>query len=296
MSNLIRQMGHVVIGSPDPEGAAKHLSDVTGVRVTDRDGDTVYTSSNERHHEVTYVPGNGEVIAMGLEVINAAALDTIYERAKSDGLQILSDQPIGPHYDRALRLVAPGGSVFELHTPIAANQTARYIGGGGARPKRIEHVNFWTPQIAAFKEFLEGVLGMELSDKTSDEVGHWYRAADGYHHCVAVLGTDELRFHHYAFDHNSLYDLQRIADNLHVLDEAMAYGPGRHGAGDNIFTYYLDPHGCLVENSTEMAHIDHWEPSVWDVSAGMAAKWINKWGTPPPPVFDTAGIPFAKTD
>ncbi|KAA3506449.1 hypothetical protein G6L63_00365 [Agrobacterium vitis] len=37
----------------------------------------------------------------------------------------------------------------------------------------------------------------------------------------------------------------------------MAWGPGRHGAGENIFTYYADPHGCIVENSVQMAHIDN---------------------------------------
>ena len=34
MVHLIRQMGYVVIGVPDPERSARDLADITGVRVT----------------------------------------------------------------------------------------------------------------------------------------------------------------------------------------------------------------------------------------------------------------------
>ena len=137
---------------------------------------------------------------------------------------------------------------------------------------------------------------MKLSDRTADNAGRWFRAEDGFHHTVALVASEGLRMHHYAFDHHSLYDLQRLADNLDTLGASLIYGPGRHGAGDNIFTYYLDPMGCVVENSVEMRHIDNdatYEPGVWDVSEGLEARWINKWGTKLPEAFINGGIPFA---
>ncbi len=36
MTHLIRQMGYVAIATPDPEGSARDLADMTGVRVTHR--------------------------------------------------------------------------------------------------------------------------------------------------------------------------------------------------------------------------------------------------------------------
>ena len=45
---------------------------------------------------------------------------------------------------RAVTIVAPGGAVFEIHSPIARNQPASY-NGVGARPRRIEHVNAFSP-------------------------------------------------------------------------------------------------------------------------------------------------------
>ena len=295
MSYLIQQMGHVVISSPDPLGAAEDLQETVGLRITEQDGETVYLTSNNRHHEVTYVKGAGKAVALGLEAVSAEAVDEVYKRAKSDGLTILSDKPIGKHYLRAVTLVAPGGAVFEVHTPIARNQPERYL-GGGPRPRRIEHINAFSPDTAAFGDFCAKTLSMKLSDRTSDDGFRWYRGADGYHHTIAT-GPGASALHHYAFDLHSLEDLSRIADNLALKSRSLVWGPGRHGAGSNIFTYYPDPHGCLVENSIEMARIDNdavYEPRSWDISEGLNGRWINQWGTPPTPGFLVPGIEFGR--
>lgn len=293
MSYLIQQMGHIVISSPDPLGAAKDLMETVGLRVTQQDADVVYLSSNNRHHEVTYVRGAGKAVVVGLEAVSLAAIDEVYRRAKSDGLTILSDKPFGPHYARGVTIVAPGGAVFEIHSPIARSQSERY-NGVGARPRRIEHVNAFAPDTLAFGAFCEKTLGMKLSDRTADDGFRWYRAADGYHHTIA-MGPGQSALHHYAFDLHCFEDLMRIADNLVMKDRSFVWGPGRHGAGDNIFTYYADPHGCIVENSIEMARIDNdatYEPRSWDISEGLNGRWINLWGTPPTPGFLVPGIAF----
>ncbi len=294
MSYLIRQMGHVVMSVPEPMAAAQDLCDVVGLRITEVDGDSVYLSSNNRHHEITYIKGDGGAVAIGLEAVSAEAVDEVAARVASDGLTILGDTPMGKHYDRAVRFIAPGGSVFEVHTPIARNQDMRYIGGGGPRPKRIEHINAFSPDTPAFGDFCEKTLGMKLSDQTDGGDFRWYRSEDGFHHTIA-MGPGEPSLHHYAFDLYSMEDLARIADNLNQKDRALVWGPGRHGAGSNIFTYYADQTGCLVENSVEMAHIDNdatYEPRTWDITDGLEARWVNMWGTPPTPGFLGGGVAF----
>jgi catechol 2,3-dioxygenase len=295
MSSLIQQMGHIVISSPDPLGAAKDLQETVGLRVTRTDADAVYLSSNNRHHEVTYVKGAGKAVVVGLEAVSVEAIDEAYRRAKSDGLAILSDEPFGPNYERAITIVAPGGAVFEIHSPIERNQSVHYR-ALGARPRRIEHVNAFAPDVHAFAGFCEKTLGLKLSDRTADDGFRWYRAADGFHHTIA-MGPGPSHLHHYAFDQHCFEDLMRIADSLALKDRSLVWGPGRHGAGDNIFTYYADPHGCIVENSIEMARIDNdatYEPRAWDISEGLNGRWINLWGTPPTPGFLVPGIEFGR--
>lgn len=115
---------------------------------------------------------------------------------------------------------------------------------------------------------------MKLSDRTADDGFRWYRGADGYHHTIA-MGPGASALHHYAFDLHCLEDLARIADNLALKSQSLVWGPGRHGAGGNIFTYYADPHGCLVENSIEMERIGNdasYEPRAWDISEGLNGR------------------------
>ena len=66
--------------------------------------------------------------------------------------------------------------------------------------------------------------------------------------------------------------------------------PGPHGA------VKVDADGCIVENSIEMYRVDNdavYEPRSWDISEGLQGRWINLWGTPPPPTFGDPGIVFA---
>ena len=239
----------------------------------------------------------GKVVLIGLEAVSPEAVDEVSRRAKSDGLTILTDRPFSSHCAKAVRFVAPGGPIFEVHTPIERDQSLVY-GGYGPRQRRLEHVNTFVPDAAAFGDFCEKLLGMKLSDQTADGNFRWYRAEDGFHHTLA-LGTvpGPSHLHHYAFDLHAMQDLVLIADNLNSKGRALAWGPGRHGAGGNVFTYYADPHGCIVENSVEMDRIDsdaNYEARIWDNSMGLASPWINLWGTPPTQAFLVPGIEFAE--
>ena len=54
------------------------------------------------------------------------------------------------------------------------------------------------------------------------------------------------------------------------------WGPGRHGAGDNTFSYFLDPNGNIVEYTTELERIEDdaaWEPRVWVATPEEADQW-----------------------
>ncbi|MGO1075473.1 VOC family protein [Inquilinus sp. CA228] len=295
MTHLIRQMGHVAFTTPDPEGSARDLAEIVGLKVTDRRDGTVYLSANQRHHEVSFRPGpRAEVLAIGLEAMDAAAVDEVQRRLRSEGIEILDDRPLGPGMERAVRFVAPFGAVFEVHTPVARDQARRHV-GPGSRPKRIEHVNLKAPDTLLVRDFLTRLLGMQLSDRTAGDEFLWFRGWDGYHHTVAVF-RGEPQLHHYAFDLHALEDLAGIADTLVLKDRALLWGPGRHGAGGNVFTYYVDPDGCVVENSTGMDRIDSdllYEARTWEISATLADRWINQWGSPPPAGFTDPGLPFA---
>lgn len=293
MSYLIRQMGHIALATPDPEGSAQDLAEISGPRIIDRAGHMVTLSCNSRRHEVGYFKSSRKaVLAVGLEAVNKDAVDEVRRRASAQGCEILSDRSYFPNIESVVRFRTPHGLIFEVHTPVPRDQSARYS-GHCAHPVRLEHVNVRVEDTKSFGAFCESVLGMKLSDRTTNDELLWYRAADGFHHTLAI-GTGEAKLHHYGFDANCFEDIASIADMLVLKNRKMLWGPGRHGAGDNIFSYYSDPNGCVVENSIEMERIDCdtlYVPRTW--SLGPESKVRNLWGPLEGPDYRAGGVPFA---
>ena len=56
------------------------------------------------------------------------------------------------------------------------------------------------------------------------------------------------------------------------------WGPGRHLAGSNTFSYFLDPSGNTMEYTTELETIDEdtWHPHLYDFSQPEVS---DQWGT-----------------
>ena len=61
-------------------------------------------------------------------------------------------------------------------------------------------------------------------------------------------------------------------------DLAPAWGPGRHGPGDNVFAYFIAPFGAVVEFSTAVEKVSE----DYEVGAPDDWKWppnhIDQWG------------------
>ncbi len=289
--HLIRQMGYLAIATPEPERSACDLCDITGVHETNRGDDYVYVSSNARHCEVAYLRDRRRGIrAVGLEAMDEGAVDEVQRRVQSEGLNILSDRPLLPRVKRAVRFATPFGPVFEVHTAIAREQVGAER-ANGKRVRRLEHVNLRASDPQGLHDLVVGVLGMKLSDRTTNYERAWYRAADGYHHTFACGPGSGL--HHYAFDAHTLYDLAGIADALVEKGRGLLWGIGRHGPGNNLFSYYLDPNDCVVEASFGLTRIEDDEghqPGNWPFDS--RSNVLDRWGSQPPDVYARALTPF----
>ena len=58
----------------------------------------------------------------------------------------------------------------------------------------------------------------------------------------------------------------------------LLWGPGRHCAGDNTFSYFLDPSGNTMEYTTELEELDEdtWHPHIYDLTDPQVQ---DQWGT-----------------
>jgi catechol 2,3-dioxygenase len=292
MNALIRQMGYVVVATPDPRGSARDLAQIVGLRITHESEEAAYLSSNAKACEVAFLSGQQRGIrAVGLEAVNDAAIDEILARAKSDNLEILSDIPLVNGVRRAVRIRTPFGPIIEVHTAVERDKESLPLLNDGRHVRRLDHVNLRASDCRGFHDFATRFLGMKLSDRTTNYERAWYRAHDGFHHTIAAAPGEGI--HHFGFDAYSVLDLAGVADNLVARGRALLWGVGRHGPGNNIFSYYVDPNGIVVEVSFGMERIENedcHEAGIWPFDAD--SRILDLWGSKPPETYGRSLSPF----
>ena len=148
----------------------------------------------------------------------------------------------------------------------------------GFHPRRLGHVNSLTGRLSEMVAFYCEVLGLGLTDRLGDE-GCWlHLGAD--HHAVALVGKGYYHFHHLAFELTDWGELRVALDHLAQHGRWLAWGPVRHGIGQNLAAYVRIPEEeCMVELYADMEQLrpDH-QPRTWPDNAHSS----NTWGILPP--------------
>ena len=93
------------------------------------------------------------------------------------------------------------------------------------------------------------------------------------------------RLNHVAFDVKDWQDLMRAVFFMGERGVRRMWGPGRHLAGNNLFSYYFDPEDNVVEYTTEVEQItsDDYVPPVRPMIP-------DQWGSLPPRVRVFDGV------
>lgn len=283
MQPLVQKLGYVALNVRDLDACVRDAVEVTGVALVEKTENRALLTSNQRHAElVMYRAGKDEIRRIGLEALTADAVDKVAARVREAGLSILSETPSLPTIERAVTFASSEGHVIEVHTPMAMDRPLRYV-GPGIHPRYIDHVNLTAADPERLVHELSRTVGLLLSERTTGHELCWLRAGDGRHHTVGVL-KGRTGIHHYSWEFANFSDFKRLGDILDSLDRVLAWGPGRHGAGDNIFAYYVDAGGFMVECTAEMEVIGdpNLPPRIVDPGENLSNyKVVNRWGALP---------------
>jgi catechol 2,3-dioxygenase len=281
---LVHRLGYVALNVADLRAAIDDAQKIAGATLVDETLERALLTSNQRNAElVLHRSEENSARCIGLEVMNAEAVDEIRTRVRKERLRLLSERPSLPSIERAVTFATSEGHVFEAHTPVPCDQPMRHQ-GPGIHPRFVDHVNLTAEDPTLISGELEKVLGLLLSERTNGYELMWLRAGDRRHHTVALV-KGKTGLHHYSWEFAEFGDLKRLGDALDCEGRNLLWGPGRHGAGDNLFTYFIDRCGFMVECNLEMEiiHQDNWQPRVVEVGANLSnPKVVNRWGTPPP--------------
>lgn len=271
---VIREIGYISLHSSDITRSVAHAQDILGLVETARSGNAVYmASSSKRHHDLVYLdaPQHG-VGQIGLIATNPAALDTIRTRVRDAGYPLISQSPLHPGVADGFAFAGPEGFMFEIYLQPEIVDVRL----SGYAPDHFGHVNLHPVDAGAMLRFFRDILEFRVSDAIGEDFAYFLRCNSEHHGIGIIKGRGWM--HHHAWQLQSIAELGQIADRLHEHGERLLMGITRHGAGNNLAAYYVEPTGAVVEIYTDMEHIyDDERPAVqWERENG---DWATLWAT-----------------
>ncbi len=154
----------------------------------------------------------------------------------------------------------------------AAPRKHRSLEKGEAIPTGLSHIVLHTPDVRKLARFYQDVLGFRLSDWIG-EFMVFLRCSPAHHRLAILPGPPALN--HVAFDVSSVDEMMRGLARMHEKGVTLSWGPGRHTAGNNTFTYYLTPNGNAVEYTSDLEEVDEttWRPTVYAPTPDITDQW-----------------------
>ncbi len=265
---------------PDLPAAERFYTDVWGLDVTARDSGRIWLrGTGADPHVLELAEGPGAAIRSAtFRAADPATLDRALGMAQREGAVVLA-QPAElaePGGGLAATLRDPSGFVLRLVTGDACRVPDA---PGRDRPDRLAHVNLNCTDVDAAAAFFERGLGFRLADRSKLMA---FERCNSDHHAVVLAEAPVDGLNHVAFNMPGWECVMRGAGRLIDAGFPIAWGPGRHGPGDNVFAYFIDPFGIVIEYTAEVEQVgddhvargpDHW---VWPPGR------TDQWGIAPP--------------
>ena len=176
----------------------------------------------------------------------------------------------------------PRRTALVIQAPAnAAQQTLK------DKPIRLAHVVLNSHAVDETQAFFSRVFGLKLIDRTAIMA---FMNCNADHHSVAIGNSDNDALNHIAFVMPDVDAVMRGAGRMADAGLGIQWGPGRHGPGDNTFSYFIDPFGVVIEYTADIEQVgaDYVTgyPDDWRWRSGRTDQWGI--GKPPSPELKAA--------
>lgn len=271
----IRYVGYAVT---DLETERVFYTDTWGLtQVSDAAGMVwLATQGHDEHHVVRL----RQAATQRIDVIAFAAhtdadVDALCVKVTAAGCTIINAPRAltSPGGGYGFRFFSPDGLPYEISSGVARGASRPLTRWEGI-PEKISHIVLHSPDHKAAAQFFIDVLGFRLSDWLGDFMV--FLRCNTAHHRIAILPGPPC-LNHVAYDVPSVDDMMRGIHRLKLKQVDIVWGPGRHTAGNNIFSYFVTPAGFAVEYTSDLEEVDD-------------ANWVAQVHTPAPLVMDQWGI------
>lgn len=261
---------HIHLNSPDAEGLARFYSETMDMPVIDRDGETI-TCSGPRRRVVFSMGPAKRLACCAFACRDENGLRSMFERAKGEGLD---PQPY------LSLLFAPGA--FVVRDPDG-NAVAFGLAKPGPDLKGrmngpIQHLTLASQNIEAIEAFYSGKLGFAVSDRVRNRAGEvttcFMRSNHEHHTLACFLHRDRSGIDHHSYEAGDFLTIRDWCDRFSDREIKLMWGPGRHGPGNNLFIFIVDPDGNWIEVSAELEVVHDRPVREWP----HIERTLNLWG------------------
>jgi catechol 2,3-dioxygenase-like lactoylglutathione lyase family enzyme len=211
-----------------------------------------------------------------LGAASSAAVAAIHARVRRAGGRVLTNPaPMeGPGEYAGFLLLDPDGRTVEIS---ATTQHAPPGALGAPLPLRMSHVVLNSPDARRTVAFYVDILGFQISDWYERDAIVFLRCNQD-HHCLGIGQGVNATLNHMAFLVDDEAAVLAASERAKARGAPQIWGPGRHGPGGNVFSYFRDPAGFVCEYTADLIQIapgQSWAAKEWERTPQNA----NVWGT-----------------
>ena len=283
---LITHLRHVDLAVPDYQSQLDFYTHAWGLRPEHSDTGLTFLAaegSPEQYVVRLRQADDKRIDLISFGAATSADVDALAARLAQDGVQLVSEpgalQTPGAGY--GFRFFDNEGRTVEISSDVAVREH-RTIEEGESIPVRLSHVVINSPKPEETRAFYEKHLAFTMSDTLMHpRMGEmmWFMRINAWHHSMAIARGPHPSLHHASFEMRGIDEYMRGTGRLLRAGVEKIWGPGRHKAGNNTFSYFLDPSGNTMEYTTELEQIldeDNWHPHMYDFSNPEVS---DQWGT-----------------
>ena len=285
---LITHLRHVDLAVPDYERQLEFYTKLWGLKAETSDSGIAFLAaegSPEQYQVRLRKADEKRLDLISFGAANAADVDRLAQNLASDGVSMVGepgalDTPGGGY---GFRFFDNEGRTIEVSADVEVRQH-RKVEEGESIPVKLSHVVINSPNPEQTVAFYDRHLSFSLSDTLfSPHMGDvmWFLRTNKLHHSMAIARCPHVSLHHASFEMRGIDEYMRGTGRLLRNGIEKVWGPGRHMAGNNTFSYFLDPHGNTIEYTTELEVLDEdsWHPHLYDFSD---PEVTDQWGTANP--------------
>jgi len=306
----IAHLGHVELLTPKPAESLWYFTELLGMEVAHREGQSVYLRGYGDYAATTLKLTEAATSGVGhvaWRAVSPAALERRVKAIEEAGLGVgWSNGDFG--HGRCYCFRDPEGHAMEVYyeeqkyeapeelRSTLMNMPMKYP-GRGVGVRRTDHLALLCKDVAANRAFMEDVLGAQLREQIrvengAVELGSWMSTTAVHHEVAYVVDRagGDARLHHFSLFVDNRDDVLRAADIFMENGIFIEAGPSRHNNSQAFYLYSYEPGGNRIEVYTSGFYVfaPDFEPIIWDEKTRGGGVY---WGAPLPESFMTYATP-----